>query len=235
MTFSAPLLPGRGWTLLSPSAHSSLLASRSPRPPRSPSPGPRWPGPLAAGVPLRMLLQPPGRRPPARDRWRTTDSLCTAWPCGPGPCLQTVPSLWDLKPSLGLCVRCLHRSGLLLGSSSPLGKGVGVGMDVVAVLRVVGATFGTAPRAPLWPGSDAFEKQPCFAREGQALCLLVKVSWLPFLWQGTRWTVTRGTGLFCTRRGWRAVDDAPRPCSLGRARAGVSAVPRIAPLAHPNH
>lgn len=56
-------------------------------------------------------------------------------------------------------------------------------MDVVAVLRVVTATFGTAPGAPLWPGSDAFEKQPYLAREGRALCLLMKVSWLPFLWQ----------------------------------------------------
>lgn len=34
-------------------------------------------------------------------------------------------------------------------------------MDVGAVLRVVRAAFGTAPRAPLRPGSHAFEKQPC--------------------------------------------------------------------------
>lgn len=169
--FSAPLLPGRGWTLLSPA-----LALRSWLPVCHVILTPRAtvlnrPGPLAAasaGLPERMLPQPRGRRPPAGDRWKTTTSLCTAPPCTPRPCLQSVPSLQDLKPLLGTRER---PPPLPFSWDLPhlWGRGWVLGWMLWSCCGWLEPPSGLHPE--LLPASHPVEKQPCSRGTGFP-CLL---------------------------------------------------------------
>lgn len=103
------------------------------------------------------------------------------------------------------------------------GEGVGVGMDVVAVLRVVGAAFGTAPRAPLRPGSDAFEKQLCVLLGRDRLSVSSREGFLaplPLVGHKEEVSVTVRWGMtsFCMRRFWTAVHDALIALQLGKSK-----------------
>lgn len=96
-------------------------------------------------------------------------------------------------------------------------------MDVVAALRVVRATFGTAPRAPLRPGSDAFQKQPCVLLGRDRLCVSSHEGFLAPLplgghKEGVSVTVRWGMTSFCARRVWTAVHDAPIALQLGKSK-----------------
>lgn len=113
-------------------------------------------------------------------------------------------------------------------------------MDVVAVLRVVRAAFGTAPRAPLRPGSDAFGQQPCVSLGRDRLSVSSREGFLAPLplvghKEGVSVTVRWGLTSFGTRRAWTAVRDAPIASPSGKSKGWSVAVPRIAPVGHPNH
>lgn len=103
-------------------------------------------------------------------------------------------------------------------------------MDVVAVLWVVRAAFGTAPRAPLRTGSNAFEKQPCvlLGRDGHSVSSRKGfLAPLPLVGHraGASVMVMWGVTSLCTRRVWTAADDAPVASQLGKSKgwSGCSA------------
>lgn len=162
--FSAPLLPGRGWTLPEPSARSSLLASRLPRHSHSPSHGPepartfgcrlcrapRKDAPKAPREPSSRWGRVENHNLPLHGAASHTETVPAISPHPSGP--ETPPG--DTREA---------SAPALLGSSSLLGQGVGVGMDAV----VVGAAVGTVSRAPSSRPSPG-EAAPCLAREGQA-------------------------------------------------------------------
>lgn len=113
-------------------------------------------------------------------------------------------------------------------------------MDVVAVLRVVRAAFGTAPRAPLRPGSDAFEKQPCVLLGRDRLSVPSREGFLAPLppvghKEGASATARWGLTSFRTRRVWTAVRDAPLASQSGKSKGWSVCSARIAPVGPPNH
>lgn len=91
---------------LEPSARSSLLASRLPRHPHSPSHGPEMAWTFGCRLCRSSRKDAPAATWKMSFCWGPMEKPRTpsakAWPCKPRPCLQSVPNLWDLKPRWGL-------------------------------------------------------------------------------------------------------------------------------------
>lgn len=224
--FSAPLLPGRGWTLPEPSARSSLLASRLPRHSHSPSHGPepvrtfgcrlcrapRKDAPTAPREPSSCWGRVENHNLPLHGAASHTETVPAISPQPPGP--ETPPG--DTREA---------SAPALLGSSSLLGQGVGVGMDAVVMLWLLEPPSGLYPE--LLPAGHPLEKQPRVLLERDRLPVRSlkgfpassksSPSSLVEHEAGASVPVPRAATSFCTRRGWEAVGAAPLASCPGQS------------------